>query len=193
MDNKDMILRDSGFLTTEDAKKAGISKYKFYKFLEENQYEKVGHGMYAAKDEWIDELMVLHERCPQAVFSHDEAFYFHGLTDREPLIHTLTVYSGYNAHRIKAAGCKVYSVKKELLDVGRIMVLDNCGNEIPMYDLERTVCNLVRSRNSIEAQDFSSVLKSYVSRKDKDLNKLMKYARLFKVDKIIRNYMEVLL
>lgn len=55
--------------------------------------------MYAAKDEWID----------------------------EPLIHTLTVYSGYNAHRIKAAGCKVYSV-----------------------------------------------LKSHVSRKDKDLNQLMK-------------------
>lgn len=82
--------------------------------------------MYAAKDEWID----------------------------EPLIHTLTVYSGYNAHRIKAAGCKVYSVKKALLNMGRIMVLDNCGNEIPMYDLERTVCDIARSRNSIEVQDF---------------------------------------
>ena len=73
------------------------------------------------------------------------------------------------------------------------MVQDNFGNEIPMYDLERTVCDLVRSRNSIEAQDFSSVLKSYVSRKDKNLNKLMEYAGLFRVNKIIRNYMEVLL
>ncbi|WP_077390535.1 type IV toxin-antitoxin system AbiEi family antitoxin domain-containing protein [Mobilibacterium timonense] len=193
MDNAKIVLRDASLLTTEDAKKAGISKYKFYKFLEENQYEKVGHGMYAAKNEWVDELLVLHERCPQAVFSHDEAFYFHGLTDREPLTHTLTIYSGYNAHRIKSAGCKVYFVKKELLNVGKIMVLDNCGNEIPMYDLERTVCDLVRSRNSIEVQDFSSVLKSYVSRKDRNFNKLMKYARLFKVNKVIQNYMEVLL
>ena len=32
-----------------------------------------------------------------------------------------------------------------------------------------------------------------VGRKDKDLNKLMKYAKLFRVDKIIRNYMEILL
>ena len=43
-----MILQDSGLLTTEDAKKSGISKYKFYKFLEENQYEKIGHGICAA-------------------------------------------------------------------------------------------------------------------------------------------------
>ena len=36
------------------------------------------------------------------VFSHDEAFYYYGLTDREPLVHTLTIYSGYNVHRLKA-------------------------------------------------------------------------------------------
>ena len=79
------------------------------------------------------------------------------------------------------------------MDVGKIMVKDNCGNEIPMYDLERTICDLMRSRNSIEAQEFNSVLKAYVSRKDKDLNRLMKYAKLFRVDNVIRRYMGVLL
>ena len=101
--------------------------------------------------------------------------------------------SGYNAHRLKEDGYKVYTVKKELLDVGKRTVKSNQGNEIPMYDLERTICDLVRSRSSIEVQDFNAVLKAYVGRKDKDLNKLMKYAKLFRVDKIIRNYMEVLL
>ena len=62
-----------------------------------------------------------------------------------------------------------------------------------MYDLERTICDLIRSRNSIEIQEFNSVLKSYVSGKDKDLNRLMEYAKLFRVDKVIRKYMEVLL
>ena len=126
-------------------------------------------------------------------FSHDEAFYYYGLTDREPLVQTLTIYSGYNVHRLKEDGYKVYTVKKELLDVGKRTVKSNQGNEIPMYDLERTICDLVRSRSSIEIQDFNAVLKAYVGRKDKDLNKLMKYAKLFRVDKIIRNYMEVLL
>ena len=141
----------------------------------------------------IDELEMLHRRCPMGVFSHDEAFYYYGLTDREPLVHTLTIYSGYNAHRLKEDGYKVYTVKKELLDVGKRTVKSNQGNEIPMYDLERTICDLVRSRSSIEVQDFNAVLKAYVGRKDKDLNKLMKYAKLFRVDKIVRNYMEVLL
>ena len=107
--------------------------------------------------------------------------------------YTLTIYSGYNVHRLKEDGYKVYTVKKELLDVGKQIVKSNQGNEIPMYDLERTICDLVRSRSSIEVQDFNAVLKAYVGRKDKDLNKLMKYAKLFRVDKIIRNYMEVLL
>ena len=116
------------------------------------------------------------------------------LTDREPLLHTLTVYSGYNTHRITADGrCKVYTVKKELLDIGKIMVQDNCGNDIPMYDLERTVCDLMRSRNSIEVQEFNSVIKAYVARKDKNLNRLMEYAKLFRVENVIRRYMGVLL
>ena len=109
-------------------------------------------------------------------------------------LHTLTIYSGYNTHRLIADGsCKVYTVKRELLDVGKIIVKDNDGNMIPMYNLERTICDLMRSRSSIEAQDFNSVLKTYVSRRDKDLNRLMEYAKLFRVDNVIRRYMEVLL
>ena len=42
-------------------------------------------------------------------------------------------------------------------------------------------------------EDLFGEIVEYVGRKDKDLNKLMKYAKLFRVDKIIRNYMEVLL
>jgi predicted transcriptional regulator of viral defense system len=186
-------LQNHDILTASIAEKAGMSKFKFYKFVKENGYEQISRGMYVAQDEWVDELYMIHQRCPQGVFSHDEAFYHYGLTDREPLVHTLTIYSGYNAHRLVADGYKVYTVKKELLEVGKTIVEDNCGNQIPMYDLERTICDLVRSRNSIEIQDFNSALKSYVSRKDKDLNILMEYAKLFRVDKILRKYMEVLL
>lgn len=194
MNSVSEILKPYDYLTPELAEKHGISKFKFYKYLSDNDFEQVSRGIYAAKDEWVDELYLLHQRCPNAVFSHDEAFYFHGLTDREPLIHTLTMYSGYNSHRLTADGnCKVYTVKKELLNVGKITVKDNCGNQVSMYDLERTICDLMRSRNSIEIQEFNSVLKAYVSKKEKDLNRLMEYAKLFRVQNVIRKYLEVLL
>lgn len=194
MGDIERLVQEREYLTPSVAAKAGVSKFKFYKYVRNNNLEHVGHGIYLVGDNWTDELYLLHQRCPNAVFSHDEAFYYHSLTDREPLIHTLTVYSGYNAHRLTAdGGCKAYSVKKELLDIGKITVKSNCGNKIPMYDLERTICDLIRSRNSIEAQEFNSILKAYVSRKDKDLNRLMEYAKLFCVNKVMRRYMEVLL
>ena len=66
-------------------------------------------------------------------------------------------------------------------------------HEIPIYDMERTICDLVRNRKQFEIQDYQTALKTYVSRKDKDLNRLMKYAKLFHVDSKIREYMEVIL
>lgn len=160
MGDKRELLKKYDFITPEIAKQNGISKYKFYKYVRDNNLEKVERGIYVSKDEWIDELYVLHKRCPNAVFSHNEAFFYYDLSDREPLVHTLTIYSGYNAHRLTANGrCKVYTVKKELLNVGKIIVKDNCGNEIPMYDLERTLCDLIRSRSSIDIQEFNTVLR----------------------------------
>ncbi len=193
-DSASEALEKYSYLTPEDARGLSISKFRFYKYVRDNNFEQVGHGIYVAADEWVDELYIIHKRCPRAVFSHDEAFYYHGLTDREPMVHTVTLYSGYNAHRLTGDGsCRVYTVKKDLVEVGRTIVVDNCGNRIPMYDLERTVCDLVRSRSSVEAQDFSAALKTYVSRKDKNLNLLMEYAKLFRVQNIIQRYMAVLL
>ncbi len=188
------LLKKQDYITFKNAKEYGISKYKFYKYVIDNNLEKIDRGVYSKKDSFIDELYLIHERCPQAVFSHDEAFYFHNLSDREPVSHTFTIYSGYNSHRLKEKrNYKIYNIKKELLDLGKIYVKDNSGNEIPVYNLERTICDLVRSRNSIEIQEFTSVLQNYVKRKDKNLNLLMEYAKLFKIDNIIRNYMDVLL
>lgn len=96
MNEMKKLLQYYNYLTPEIAKKSGISKFQFYKFIHENEYEKVGRGVYISKDEWVDELYILHQRCPNAVFSHDEAFYYHGLTDREPLTHTLTIYRGWS-------------------------------------------------------------------------------------------------
>jgi predicted transcriptional regulator of viral defense system len=193
MKNIDSLVSDTGMLTLSDAKRAGIEKDHFYRYVKENELERVAQGIYAAKDSWVDDLYILHQRCPQGVFSHEESLFYHDLTDREPTQHVLTIYTGYNTKRLTESGCRIYTVKRELLEVGKITGTDSYGNEIPVYDLERTICDIIRSRSRIEAQDITQALKSYVKRKDKDLNRLMTYAKLFRVDRIVRNYMEVLL
>ena len=59
--------------------------------------------------------------------------------------------------------------------------------------MERTICDLLRSRSSMEIQTFQGALKMYARRKDKDLRTLMRYAGMFRVEKILRQYLEVLL
>lgn len=184
---------DAGVLLTENARKSGITKSAFYQFVRKNKMERLAHGIYLSPDNWEDPAYVLHLRCPQAVFSHDEALYYHDLVDREPLQPTLTVYSGYNTQKLTASGVKVYTVKKALLPIGRQTITNSFGHEIPLYDLERTICDLVRSRSHFDFQDFQSALKRYAARKDKDLNRLMEYAQLFRVRSVLRTYLEVLL
>ena len=184
---------DAGVLLTENARKSGITKSAFYQFVRKNKMERLAHGIYLSPDNWEDPAYVLHLRCPQAVFSHDEALYYHDLVDREPLQPTLTVYSGYNTQKLTASGAKVYTVKKDLIAIGKETITNAFGHEIPMYDLERTICDLVRSRSHFEFQDFQSALKRYAARKDKDLNRLMAYAQLFRVRSVLRTYLEVLL
>lgn len=195
--NSDLsALKKYDYLSFKNAKDHGISKYRFYQYVKDNNLVKIDRGIYCKKNNLVDELFLIYQKCPQVVFSHDEAFYFYNLSDREPLVHTLTIYSGYNTHRLKVKSdlkIKIFNVKKELMDVGKVFVKSSFGNEIPMYNLERTICDLVRSRNSIEIQEFTSVLKNYVKRNDKNLNLLMEYAKLFNIDNILKKYMGVLL
>ena len=182
-----------GVIEASKVSELNLSKESFYRYIKENDYERVGPGMYVSPDEFADELLVLHKRCPNGVISHDEALYHHGLIDREPMAHTITVYSGYNAARLRRSGYIVYYVNRELLELGKQLVTDQFGNEIPMYDLERTIVDLVRNRSKFEAQDFNTALKTYAGMSVKNLARLSEYAKAFRVDKILRGYLEVLL
>ena len=193
MKTPEEIVDNSGILLTKNAIEAGISKHALYNFIRDNGFEKAAHGVYASPETWEDENYILSLRCPQGVLSHDEALYYHGLTDREPLQKTITIYTGYGTSRMVADGIKVFTVKKELLDIGKEIVKTSYGHDIPLYNRERTICDLIRSKNRFEIQDFQTALKTYIMGKNKNLNRLMAYAKLFHVDKKIREYMEVLL
>ena len=187
------IVDESGILLAKDAIEASIPKHILYRYIKEKKFEKVAYGVYVSPETWEDDLYILSLRCPQGVYSHDEALYYHGLIDREPMQRTLTIYTGYGTSRLVADGIKVFTVKKELMDIGKEYVKTCQGHEIPIYNLERTICDLMRSKSRFEIQDFQTALKTYVARKDKKLNKLMEYAQVFHVDKKIREYMEVML
>ena len=188
-----LLAENNGIVKTADVVAAGISKETFYKYAKSAGLEKAAHGIYLSKDAWVDAMYLLHLRCPQAVFSHETALFFHDLTDREPNPYSITVKTGYNPASLQADGIKVYTIKKELHDVGIVTMNTPFGNPVPVYDMERTICDLIRSRSGIETQTFQDALKQYAKRKDKNLRNLMRYAQMFRVEKLLRQYLEVLL
>ena len=188
-----LLESQDGMLRTAQAITAGISKPTFYQFVRVRGLEQVAHGIYLSKNAWVDSMYLLHLRCPQAIFSHETALFVHDLSNREPLDYSITVKTGYNPTRLKDDGIKVFTIKTELHEVGLSIARTSFGHNVPVYDKERTICDVLRSRSQIEIQTFQDALKAYVRRKDKDLRTLMHYAKLFRVEKILRQYLGVLL
>ena len=188
-----LLKTQNGMLRTEQAVSAGISKPVFYNYVRSRDLERVAHGMYLSKDTWVDAMYLLHLRFSQVVFSHDTALFFHDLTDREPLQYTVTVKTGYNPTNLKEEGVQVFTIKVELHEVGLTTLQTPFGHDVPVYDMERTICDLLRSRSRIEKQAIRDALRIYASRRNKNLRTLMRYAELFRVEKILRPYLEVLL
>lgn len=188
-----MLKTHNGILQTSQVIAAGISKPTFYDFIKEKKLEQAAHGVYVSADAWLDAMHLIHLRCSQAVFSHETALFFYDLTDREPSPYTVTVKRGYSPSRLKADGIAVYTIRQELHEIGIVNLQTPFGHIVPVYNMERTICDLIRCRSKIEIQTFKGALKQYAFRKDKNLHVLMRYAGLFHVEKILRQYLEVLL
>ncbi|HHV41911.1 MAG TPA: abortive phage infection protein [Clostridiaceae bacterium] len=184
---------NGGLLILREASKQGISKYDFYSFVEENGLERIGRGVYSSADVWLDAMLLIHLRSEQAIFSHETALFLHDMTDRETFIYSVTVKTGYNPHRLKEDGIKVYTIKEELHELGLSEAITPFGHLVPVYDKERTLCDILRNRKNVDKQILQDALKSYSKRQDKDLRRLMGYAETFRVKSILKPYLEVLL
>ena len=190
---KKIIADNKGMIRTSQVINAGITKTVFYQYVKENNLEQIAHGIYATSDTWVDSMYLLHLRCKQAVFSHETALFLLDLTDREPTEYEITVMTGYNPSKLKNDGIKVYTVKKELYEKGIIIAQTSFGNSVSIYNMERTICDIIRNRKNTEIQTIQTALKQYVKRNDKNLRLLMRYAKDFHIDKVLRQYLEVLL
>ena len=189
----DLIKLSNGYLYIADAEKLGISKVYIREYVLANNLERVAHGLYKSSDVWTDDLYILTFNNKKAVYSFDTALMLNGLTEREPSEIFVTVSRSYNASHLRSKGIIVNYVKDEWLDLGRTVAKTVYGNEVSVYDMERTICDIIRVRDKKDPQMFTYAIKEYVKSANKNLPRLMKYAKEFGVEAELRQYMEVLL
>lgn len=188
------IVKDkNGLLLTSDLLKHGIPRTYLSILEKKGEIQRISRGVYSATGYMVDEMVSIQARYKGALFSHETAAYLLDLTDRTPLFYSVTVPAGYNATSMKANGVKVYFVNRKLYQLGSITLKSPHGNDIKTLNLERTVCDVLRNRNQVDIQQVSEVLKRYVKKKEKDLDLLYNYAGQFRIQMIVREYIEVLL
>ena len=81
----------------------------------------------------------------------------------------------------------------DLLEMGRIEKETNFGNKVYVYDMDRTICDIIRYKDKLEIQTFQTALREYMRSKDKNIHNLMKYAEKMKISDKVRVYTEVML
>jgi predicted transcriptional regulator of viral defense system len=189
----DMLLKDhNGIIRTSNAVDAGISRTTLVTLVKTGKLERIAHGQYIRSDNMADELYMLQRRSDKIVFSHETALFLHDMAERTPFLHSLSIPSSDKLSSALSDGCKVYYVKPELYGLGRCTIKSKMGNEVIAYDAERTICDILRSRSRIDSQTFAEAMKSYAARKGQNWNRLREYAEVFRVTKLLRQYLEVL-
>ena len=156
-----LFQQNNGIVKTAQVLEIGIAKSTFYAYAKQRGVEQAAHGVYVSPDAWTDAMYLLHLRCAQAVFSHESALFFHDLTDREPCPYSITVKTGYNPASLQADGIKVYTIKKELHDVGIVTMNTPFGNPVPIYDIHLTRLESIRSEEPLSMRKLTRCLQSW--------------------------------
>ena len=112
--------------------------------------------------------------------SGEIALYLHGLIDREYSHICFTVPTGYNATHIKKKNKEVRYANPEILDMG-------------ICEIPSSSSNLIKDRKKYEIQLYQTVIKEYMSSKEKNLSRLIEYAVKLGVRDEVMMYVEVMI
>jgi predicted transcriptional regulator of viral defense system len=188
------FLRNAGsIVTSKQVTEAGFHRSVLSELVKANELVRVSRGAYLKPTAWEDEMYLLQYRFSKGIFSHETALYLHGMTDRTPARFTMTFPWGYNAASLKGENLTAKRVVKKYYELGVAEMPSPVGNTIKAYDIERTLCDVVRGNNTCDIQIVNQAMKRYAESKRKDIQKLMGYAEKLRVKPKVLNYMEVLL
>ena len=186
---KQLIESNNGIITTKILDENKIHRQYLKNLVDEGYLIKVSRGLYVRPDKDINEYYIMGEQYKTGIFSHNTALYFYDLTDRTPFELDMTFPSNV---RISNDMINSHYISKDKIEIGLTTKELEDGTTIRLYDMERTICDIIRDRNKIDSQIFNTALKEYMKRKDKNLNLLYEYATQFKILKIVKMYLEVL-
>lgn len=182
---------NNGIITSAIVAENNIPSWYLSDMVRKGDIIRVARGIYAIEGGDYDDYYFLQLRNSRCIYSFSSALYLHGMTDRVPFQKEVTVYKGYNSSHI-SDGTIIHHVSKELYEMGITEKATVFGNTVKVYDKERTLCDLIAARKSIDTEIFSKALKSFSQDTKRDYKKLRRYAASMKISDKVDDILEVL-
>lgn len=195
MKSTDILPEDQKIFSMQELKNQGFSQYKVSKLVEEGILIKLNKRYYENTGYRGEESDFYYTEAyaPNGVICLLSAAVYHNLTTyipdaidvaipRKAKVSTYPDWPQMNVHH--------YTDKRYGLGIQKV---EEGKNGFRIYDAEKTVVDIVFYREKVGIEETKEVLTTYLQRKDRNLNRLLKYAELMKCDKVMRQYLEVLI
>ena len=187
-----IIREKNGLIRTSEAIKSGIHPRILYALRDSEKIEQVSRGLYRLTE--FDALsnydvVIVASRAPNAVICLISALSFYGLTTQIP--HAVAIAIGRNSKipKIHFPPISVHRFSDESFSQGiEIYTIDGVG--VRIYSAEKTLVDCFKFRKKIGIDVVLEALKFYKSRHKIDIGKLIEYAKICRVEKIMMPYLE---
>ena len=184
MDNeikiKNFLNSNHGYILTSDFLYLNISKPLIKKYVDSGLIKKVSHGIYMDSELLKDDEYIFQLRYPMAIFSYKTALNILGYIFKEPQMKEITI----NSKKRVLGNYKVHYVSDKYYDIGIIEIEDMFRNPIKVYNIERCICDMLRS-NDFDLELQNNILHEYFKSKEKNIDKLLEYSKIFNIyDKV---------
>ena len=190
---KKFVKNSNGIITYSAMIENGISKYYITKIVKDNIIKKYSRGIYVRNDIFEDDFYILQQKNSKIIFSFNTALYFLNETERTPDKIDITVYKGYNAHRL-SKNLRIHYVTKQNWDLGVIEVETIYGFKVKTYNLERTLCDIIRSNNTgIDKEQTNKFIQKMIMKNKVNSIVLMDYAKKLNCEKKIKEIIDILI
>lgn len=178
---RQIVNQNNGMISTRMVDLLDIDRQYLSIMKKNNELESLSRGIYARPDVFQDSYYMFQMKYKKVIFSHMNALYFSNLTEEFPYEYTVTVPQRYHVNSLNEK-CNVFYVSDNIIDLGLCEVQTPDGHIVRAYDLERSICDIIRSKNRMDFEQVKKSVRLYMHCKDKDLKKLSLYSKKMGID-----------
>jgi predicted transcriptional regulator of viral defense system len=186
---------NGGLFRTSQALKAGIHPRDLYAMQSQGIVESISRGFYRLKSKkplWRPDLTTVALRVPQGVICLISALAFHNITTQIPHEEYIALLKGSEKPRLNHPPTRFFWMSPTAFEEG-IETHKIEGVALRIYSPEKTVADCFKFRNKIGLDVAIEALKFCRERKRSSVDTLMKYAKIDRVEKVMKPYLEAIL